>query len=246
MKETPAETGHATSHDGRRTLARVDIGAIGFSDLEESDPRIEGANLGTSSLAAAVLAFGCRIWFVGGWEFVLPAPAAITGSPAYAAELLKAMSDRLPKRDDAPAIKNVSEILEGLSDVCRRIDSKAASDTIGRAAFLAGISIGRLGHISIDDEQYKLAAATLEKSQTAKLSRAKVIEQKRLDYERRLLTFALNETAADPEISNAAIQRRWRKSQKLSETVTSNNEAKTLTRFRRDGRLPLRGIGKNI
>lgn len=246
MNEIPAGVADQEPVDGGRFLTREDIHAIALSALDKpNQPNgLPGAN--DPSLIAALLSFGCQIWIAGGWTFLLPAPSAAFGSPAYAGALFAAMSDLLPKRGDLPGIKSVSEILEGLFNLCEDLANGASIDSVGRTAFLTGISVGRFGHVGVNDEQYKLASTTLKKALTAKARRGEALRQKRSDYEQRLLRFALKEVAADPRVSNAAIQRRWRKDQKLSETVTSNNEAKLLARFRSDRRLPLRKTGKSI
>ncbi len=245
MNDAPSRDAGDQANEGVRLLKREDLGAIGFSALTSPHSATAGTDEEGPTIAAFALAFGCQFWFAAGWEFQMPAPRAEVGSPAYAAELLKVMSDRLPRRDDVPGVKSVAEILDGLSLLCRDVANGASIDTIGRAALAAGISIGRFGQVGVNNEQYKLALATLEKTRSAKASREETLQEKKLGYERKLLDFALKEVGADPKISNAAIQRRWRKIEKLPETVTSDNEAKTLARFRGDGRLPLKPAGKN-
>lgn len=245
MNDAPSRDSVSQTNEGVRRLTREDIGAIGFSTLTNPQGATADTDEDGASIAAFALACGCQFWVGAGWEFQLPEPRAEIGSPGYGAELLKVMSDRLPKRGHTPCVNSVAEILEGLSQLCREVANSASIDNVGRAAMLAGISIGRFGQVPVNDAQYKLALATLEKSRSAKASREETLQEKKLGYERKLLKLALKEISADPGISNAAIQRRWRKIEKLPETVTSNNEAKTLARLRADGRLPLRRPGKN-
>lgn len=236
---------HVGDQDSVSLLSREDVLALGLSAMAAPDLE-DGASLEAKpTLISAVFSYGCQVWFVVGRDFLLPAPSAKRGSPAYAAELLKMMSDRFPRRKEQPPIRRVADVLHDLSDLCREINNGGSLDAVGFAALLAGMSLGRFGQVGVNDEQYKLASSTLEKNQKAKADRRDTLQEKRLLYEGRLLSFALEEVRADPRISNAAIQRRWRRQEKLPETVTSDNEAKTLARFRGDGRLPLRQTGKN-
>lgn len=213
-----------------------------LDDIRQIGRRTDVDNAET--LVTSALSFGCQIWIAAGWKFSLVAPTAESGSPRYAAQLLQAMSDRLPKRVDMPNVENVATLFESLARLCCDVADEKAVDVIGRAALIAGISVGRFGQVSINGEEFRRASAALEKSEKARTKRAGTLERVRFEYEEKLLSFALDEIAADPRIANAAIQRRFRAKQKLPATMTSDNEAKILARFRREGRLPAKLSGR--
>lgn len=216
------------------------LGARAYARYGEFDGSQGGAD---DRLGLLVLSVICRIWTSLLLEMDLKRPAAKEGTAEFTAQLAREMALQATDAENIPTIGYVRDAFSAVANLCHDIADGRPSVLIGEDAFYAGLMVGAVQNVGSEVDQ--VAWAEMHKTYARERKRLKKVGATSLKKRKAMVALGLAEIAADPAISNMALQRRFRALHVGDKglNTTSNNEARMFGRMR-GTELPKRIIGK--